>query len=149
MSRIIQPTQGRTHNIPCMYRMSSIRCSKERSADESKLQICDGCPRWSMDLIYEEIYGRRIEQTYEWWRHEWITYGTPSALVRMVELVGQESSKKPVEAPRQVYLPKLRSSQWPELTLTLSTMLVVLLVISLAIAWVVGLVLTLVLMPVP
>lgn len=81
---------NRSDSPLCMYRQSPSECTKERGKEESKLQICEDCPRWSMDAIYEDIMGRRVEQTYAWWRAEWIEHGEPYARARMADFAGEK-----------------------------------------------------------
>jgi hypothetical protein len=88
-----------TGSPPCANRVSSTECSKERSPDEHKLQICAGCPRWSADALYEDITGRRVEQTYEWFRLDWIEFGEQYARERMVELAMLSPPAKDEDAP--------------------------------------------------
>ena len=50
--------------------------------------VCTNCPVWrELDVLYENITGREVEQTYDWWREEWIEYGLPYALERMTDHV--------------------------------------------------------------
>lgn len=53
---------------------------------DSQRTVCTNCPVWSgFDVLYENITGREIEQTYDWWRNEWIEHGIPYAKERMTD----------------------------------------------------------------
>jgi hypothetical protein len=88
----------------CGYYHSQDRC---RLADyvrpaHSSIQPCSDCPLWpATDAIYEDLAGRQIDQTYVWWREQWIKginggQHNPYALERMASHV-KVSTKTPDE----------------------------------------------------
>lgn len=130
-----RPIINQTGPPPCIYRESLIQCSNERGLKD--FRTCDDCPRWSLDLIYEAVYGRRVEQNYLWWRYEWIKYGLPYAKDRMLDYVEKppqlrQITQSNVQNPKHIYCTKCYT-RLPVLPMSLTVSLIVMTLIGIAI----------------
>ena len=87
---------GKTNNRQCIQKRNN----------RAEIHICHNCPRWSQaDALYEEVTGRHVNATYDWWREEWIRghngLAIEYAFERMLDHVTERPWPTPmVQAPR-------------------------------------------------
>jgi hypothetical protein len=86
-----------SENEKCRNLQLSNHCGQRNRPPHNTLKVCQKCPIWTpTDVLYEDITGRQIEQTYAWWRKEWEEHALPYALERMQSHV-KESTRTPTE----------------------------------------------------
>lgn len=84
----------------CSYLSGSI-CTHRRLENEGTFYTCQGCPLWRVeDALYEDIMGRQVKETYDWWRKEWLDHGIPYAFERALDFVTMSASKTEPEVTR-------------------------------------------------
>jgi len=90
-----------------LHRMSGESYCNATRKEGTPLKVCSNCLLWTVtDAIYEDLNKVVIEQTYEWWREEFIRTGNLYARDRMTDLY---------ETPTTIVVARVRA---PTVTIT-------------------------------